>query len=87
MGLEQPVEPSVNVAFALVEGRLDPHVGRGSRRVMHRPRVLAQLLQRRDESLGVPCDVDAGDVGERFATTGDRELHELGCNGSENDEH
>ena len=54
---------------------------------MHRRRVLAQLLQRRDESLGVPCDVDAGDVGECFATAGDRELHELGCDGSENDEH
>ena len=35
----------------------------------------------------VPCDVDAGDVGECFATAGDRELHELGGDGSENDEH
>src|SRR2546430_922236 len=87
VGLEQPIEPSVNVAFPLVEGRREPHVSRGSRCVMHRRRALAQLLQGRDESLGGPCDVDAGDVGKRFATAGDRELHELGCDGSENDEH
>src|SRR6266480_5402525 len=67
VGLEQPVEPSVNVAFPRVERRLEPQVGRGSRRVMHRRRVLAQLLQGRDEPLGVPCDVDAGDIGECFA--------------------